>query len=78
MGERNFYKIMIGKNHAFAEDCVSGNFIGADWFKNEDLTNKFPVNGKTSTRSIFRSIYMKTQKIYGCCRISKWNVTYHL
>ena len=40
MNKKDYYRIMLGKNHSFAEECISENFIGADWFGDEDLTNQ--------------------------------------
>jgi len=44
---------MLGRNHSFAEECISENFIGADWFGDEDLTNKFPDKWKD-----FNAVYI--------------------
>lgn len=53
MNKKNYYRIMLGRNHSFAEECISGNFIGADWFGDEDLTNKFPDKWKD-----FNAVYI--------------------
>ena len=41
---KNYYRIMLGKKSIYAEEAHQGNFIGAGWFENEDLTNKIPEN----------------------------------
>src|SRR5437016_3465935 len=37
---KNYYRIMLGRKSAFAEQCFAGNFIGADFGIAEDLTQK--------------------------------------
>ncbi|MBU3918844.1 DUF91 domain-containing protein [Patescibacteria group bacterium] len=41
---KNYYRIMLGKGSAYAEDAHEGNYIGAGWFYDIDLTNKLPDN----------------------------------
>lgn len=35
---------MLGRKSVYAEEAHKGNFIGAGWFKDIDLTNKLPDN----------------------------------
>jgi len=37
---KNYYRIMLGKNCVFVEECNKGNFIGADFIGNINLTGK--------------------------------------
>jgi restriction system protein len=39
---RNYYRLMLGKKSAFAEQCFAGNFVGADFGIAEDLSGKLP------------------------------------
>jgi restriction system protein len=39
---KNYYRVMLGKKSAFAEQCFAGNFIGADFGILEDLSQKLP------------------------------------
>lgn len=39
---KTYYRIMLGKKSVHAAECFAGNFIGADYGINEDLTNKLP------------------------------------
>lgn len=39
---KNYYRIMLGKQSIYAQACFDGNFIGADFGIAEDLTNKVP------------------------------------
>ena len=41
---RNYYRIMLGAKSIFADECFKGNFIGADFDINQDLTNQLPDN----------------------------------
>lgn len=35
---KSYYRVMLGKQSAFAEDCFAGSFIGADFGITQDLT----------------------------------------
>lgn len=39
---RNYYRVMLGQKSIHAAEGFSGNFIGADFEINEDLTGKLP------------------------------------
>lgn len=39
---KNYYRVMLGKKSAFAEQCFAGNFIGTDFGIAEDLSQKLP------------------------------------
>ena len=39
---KNYYRIMLGKGSAYAEECYKNNFIGADFDINQDLKNELP------------------------------------
>lgn len=39
---KSYYRVMLGKKSAFAEQCFAGNFIGADFGIKEDLSRKLP------------------------------------
>ena len=41
---KNYYRIMLGKQSVFSQEAYKGNFIGAGWLGDIDLTNKFPQN----------------------------------
>ena len=41
---RNYYRIMLGAKSIYADECFKGNFIGADFDINQDLTNQLPDN----------------------------------
>lgn len=39
---KNYYRLMLGRKSAYAEQCFSENFIGADLSIKEDLSSKLP------------------------------------
>jgi len=39
---KSYYRVMLGRKSAFAEQCFAGNFIGADFGIAEDLTHNLP------------------------------------
>lgn len=41
---KNYYRIMLGKKSAYAEEAHKGNFIGAGFDVGKDLTNHLPEN----------------------------------
>ena len=43
---KNYYRIMLGRKSAYAEDCFKGNFIGADFDMDLDLSEGLTVDWK--------------------------------
>lgn len=41
---KNYYRIMLGRGSIYAKEAREGNFIGAGWLPDIDLTNKLPDN----------------------------------
>ncbi len=41
---KRYYRIMLGQKSKYAEECFKGNFIGADFGIQIDLSNKLPDN----------------------------------
>jgi restriction system protein len=39
---KNYYRIMLGRKSAYAEEAYKGNFIGADFGMDQDLTGQLP------------------------------------
>jgi restriction system protein len=39
---RSYYRVMLGRKSAYANDCFAGNFIGADFGIQEDLSRQLP------------------------------------
>ncbi len=55
---KNYYRIMLGKKSVHADECLKGNFIGADFGINQDLSQKLPDDWKIFNRE-FIPIYLK-------------------
>lgn len=41
---KNYYRVMLGRKSAYAEEAYKGNFISAGFIKDRDLTNRFSEN----------------------------------
>lgn len=41
---KNYYRIMLGRKSIYAKEAYEGNFIGADYGLDTDLTNRLPNN----------------------------------
>jgi restriction system protein len=41
---KNYYRIMLGRKSVHADEAFKGNFIGAGWLPDIDMTNKLPDN----------------------------------
>jgi len=39
---KSYYRVILGKQNAYADECFKGNFIGADYGIKEDLTGRLP------------------------------------
>jgi restriction system protein len=55
---KNYYRIMLGRKSVYAEEAHKGNFIGAGWFEDVDLTNKLPDNWR-DFNSKFIPLYLE-------------------
>ncbi len=55
---KNYYRIMLGRQSIYAEEAHKGNFIGAGWLKDIDLTNKLPDNWR-EFNSKFIPLYLE-------------------
>ena len=55
---KTYYRIMLGKKSIYASECFAGNFIGADFLENIDLTGKLPENWRAFNHA-FIPIYLK-------------------
>jgi len=41
---KNYFRIMLGRKSVYADEAFKGNFIGAGWFEDMDLSNKLTEN----------------------------------
>lgn len=56
---RNYYRVMLGSKSVYAEDCRAGNFIGAGFNVQGDLTGRLPERWQDFNKE-FRPIWMET------------------
>ena len=54
---KNYYRVMLGKGSEHAEECFAGNFIGAVFIYNYDLSGKLPEELRTFNKK-FIPIYL--------------------
>jgi restriction system protein len=54
---KNYYRIMLGQQSKYAEECFKGNFIGADFGMDIDFTGKLPDNWRTFNQQ-FIPVYL--------------------
>jgi len=55
---KTYYRIMLGKKSIYAFECFAGNFIGADFLENTDLTGKLSENWRDFNHA-FIPVYLK-------------------
>lgn len=55
---KNYYRIMLGKKSAYAEQAYKGNFIAAGFIGDKDLTNHLPDNWRDFNKK-FIPIYLE-------------------
>ncbi len=63
---KNYYRIMLGKGSAHAEEAHKGNFIGIGWFEDIDLTNKLPENWRDFNKEmipVFLELFPEKSKV---------------
>lgn len=56
---KNYYRIMLGKKSAYIKEAVEGNFIGAGFLENIDLTNHLPDSWRDFNKE-FIPVFLKT------------------
>ncbi|HWQ88974.1 MAG TPA: hypothetical protein VN374_03265 [Desulfitobacteriaceae bacterium] len=57
---KNYYRIMLGPKSIYAEECYNGNFIGADFLANIDLTGQLPDIWREFNKK-FIPVYLQDQ-----------------
>src|SRR5688572_17094063 len=56
---KSYYRIMLGQKSVHAEQCFTGNFIGADFGINQDLTTNLSDEWRAFNKK-FIPIYLST------------------
>lgn len=59
---KSYYRIMLGQKSKYAEECLKGNFIGADFNILQDLTNDLPGNWREFNHK-FIPIYLQNEPL---------------
>ena len=48
---RSYYRVMLGRKSAHADECLAGGFVGVDFSIREDLTRKLPNEWRAFNRA---------------------------
>src|SRR5580693_1765147 len=56
---KSYYRVMLGRKSIYAAECFAGNFIGADFGIDQNLTNKLPEEWRAFNQE-FIPIYLAT------------------
>ena len=51
---KNYYRLMLGKGSAHAEDCFQGGFVGTDFRLDQDLTGHLPDEWRAFNKEFTR------------------------
>lgn len=54
---RSYYRIMLGRKNVHAQECLNGNFIGADFGIDRDLSGQLPEEWRQFNK-VFIPIYL--------------------
>lgn len=57
---KKYYRIMLGRKSAYAEECLKGCFIGTDFGIKQDLSKDLPDNWKVFNQK-FIPVFLKVQ-----------------
>ena len=57
---KSYYRVILGAKSAFAKECYEGNFIGAYYGIDQDLTKELPENWRDFNAK-YRDIYLKVR-----------------
>ena len=55
---KNYIRVILGAKSIYAKECYEGNFIGADYGIDQDLTDELPENWRDFNAK-FREIWLK-------------------
>ena len=57
---KSYYRVILGAKSVFAKECYEGNFIGANYSINIDLTKELPENWRDFNAK-YREIWLKVR-----------------
>ena len=55
---KNYYRIILGRKNAFAEEAYKGNFVAAGFLKDVDLTD-YLLNDRRSFNEVIKPIFLE-------------------
>ncbi len=55
---KSYYRVMLGRGSAYAQECFAGNFIGVDFGIPQDLTGQLPEDWRTFNQK-FIPVYLE-------------------
>jgi restriction system protein len=55
---KNYYRVMLGQKSKYAAECFEGNFIGADFGIEQDLSNSLPERWQYFNKE-FRTVWLE-------------------
>lgn len=55
---KRFYRVMLGAKSVYAQTCLAGGFIGANWEIDQDLSGKLPDNWRAFNQE-FVPVYLQ-------------------
>ena len=58
MMEKNFYRVLLGHQHSFANDCFDNSFIGVDYSMDINLEDQLPENWRDFNKE-FIPVYLE-------------------
>jgi restriction system protein len=67
---KSYYRVMLGQKSVHAPECVAGNFIGADFGIQQDLTNKLPEEWRAFNKE-FIPIYQAKRPLRSQLQVVK-------
>jgi len=73
--EKNYYRVVLGREHYLASKCFAGNYIGVGWFE-QDLTDKLTDNLDDFYENFGRKHWEKkhpSKMVYRVCKEIKKN-----
>lgn len=59
---KNYYRVMLGRKSAFAEECFANNYIGVSFTIAEDLSGKLPEEWRAFNREFIPVFIQNTGK----------------
>ena len=76
---KGYYRLMLGRNSAYAAECFDGGFVGTDFGIRQDLKDQFPEQWREFNRDyipVYLAAHPDRSKIAaGLACAAIWNVS---